>query len=68
MSIEIEEYEQYNIKGYTIDSLIEMAYRFGIQDERHQPDVDQFEKNMKQIKDTLTGFESFKEINEQHGK
>ena len=68
MSIEIEEYEQYNIKGYTIDSLIEMAYRFGRQDERHQPDVDQFEKNMKQIKDTLTGFDSFKEINEQHGK
>ncbi len=71
MSINIEEYEQYNIKGYTIDSIIEMAYRFGRQDERHQAgetDAGQLVKSMKMIKDTLVEFDSFKEINEQHGK
>jgi len=35
MSIKIEEFEQYNIKGYTIDSIIEMAYRFGRQNAKY---------------------------------
>jgi|TARA_B110000977_G_scaffold195403_1_gene273771 hypothetical protein len=67
MSIKIEEFEQYNIKGYTIDSIIEMAYRFGRQNAQYGGG-DNLAKDMEMIKDTLVGFDSFKEINEQHGK
>jgi len=67
MSIKIEEFEQYNIKGYTIDSIIEMAYRFGRQNAKYGGG-DELVKDMEMIKDTLVGFDSFKEINEQHDR
>ena len=68
MSIKIEEFEQYNIKGYTIESIIEMAYRFGRLDARNQSGKDLMAKSVEMVKDTLVGFDSFKEINEQHDR
>lgn len=63
MAIKIEEYKDYNIKGFTIDSIIEMAYRFGRQDERMQPGEDLMAKSMDMVKDTLSKFDSFIDMN-----
>ena len=63
MAVKIEEYKDYNIKGFTIDSIIEMAYRFGRQDERMQPDKDLMAKSMDMVKDTLSKFDSFIDMN-----
>ena len=63
MSIKIEEYEQYNVKGYTLQSIIECAYRFGRMDERHNPSDDKLVESMEQVMKMLEGFDSFKEIN-----
>ena len=63
MAVKIEEYKDYNIKGFTIDSIIEMAYRFGKQDERMQPGEDLMDVSMKMVKDTLSKFDSFIDMN-----
>ena len=63
MAVKIEEYKDYNIKGFTIDSIIEMAYRFGKQDERMQPGEDLMDVSMKMVKDTLSNFDSFIDMN-----
>tara|TARA_B110000977_G_scaffold131974_1_gene168030 strand:- start:274 stop:480 length:207 start_codon:yes stop_codon:yes gene_type:complete len=63
MSIKIEEYEQYNVKGYTLQSIIECAYRFGRQDERYGQGDDKLVESMEQVMKMLEGFDSFKEIN-----
>ena len=68
MAVKIEEYKDYNIKGFTIDSIIEMAYRFGKQDERMQPDKDLMDVSMKMVKDTLSKFDSFIDMNPKHTK
>ena len=68
MSIKIEEYEQYNVKGYTLQSIIECAYRFGRQDERYSQGDDKMAESMEQVIKMLEGFDSFKEINEQHDR
>lgn len=68
MSIKIEEYEQYNIKGYTLQNILEAAYRFGQQDERYSQGEDKLAEGIDQVMKMLEGFDSFKEINEQHGK
>ena len=63
MAVKIEEYKDYNIKGFTIDSIIEMAYRFGKQDERMNPGEDLMDVSMKMVKDTLSNFDSFIDMN-----
>ena len=63
MAVKIEEYKDYNIKGFTIDSIIEMAYRFGKQDERMNPGEDLMDVSMKMVKDTLSKFDSFIDMN-----
>ena len=63
MSRKIEEFEQYNIKGFTIESVIEMTYRFGRLDARNHSGKDLMAKSIEMVKDTLVGFDSFKEIN-----
>ena len=68
MAVKIEEYKDYNIKGFTIDSIIEMAYRFGKQDERMQPGEDLMDVSMKMVKDTLSKFDSFMELNKDYTK
>ena len=68
MAVKIEEYKDYNIKGFTIDSIIEMAYRFGKQDERFQPGKDNMDESMKMVKDTLSKFDSFIDMNPKHTK
>ena len=68
MAVKIEEYKDYNIKGFTIDSIIEMAYRFGKQDERMQPGEDLMDVSMKMVKDTLSKFDSFIDMNPKHTK
>ena len=68
MAVKIEEYKDYNIKGFTIDSIIEMAYRFGKQDERMNPGEDLMDVSMKMVKDTLSKFDSFIDMNPKHTK
>ena len=63
MAVKIEEYKDYNIKGFTIDSIIEIAYRFGKQDERMNPGEDLMDVSMKMVKDTLSNFDSFIDMN-----
>ena len=66
--VKIEEYEQYNIKGYTLQHILEAAYRFGQQDERYSQGEDKLVESIDQVIKMLEGFDSFNEINEQHGK
>ena len=68
MAVKIDQYGDYVIKGFTIDSIIEMAYRFGKQDERMQPDKDLMDVSMKMVKDTLSKFDSFIDMNPKHTK
>ena len=68
MAVKIDQYGDYVIKGFTIDSIIEMAYRFGKQDERFQPGKDNMDESMKMVKDTLSKFDSFMELNKDYTK
>ena len=63
MSMKIEEFGQYNIKGFTIESVIELAYRYGRLDARNQSGKDLMATSVEMVKDTLVGLDSFKEIN-----
>ena len=45
-----------------------MAYRFGKQDERMQPGEDLMDVSMKMVKDTLSKFDSFMELNKDYTK
>ena len=61
-------YRDYNIKVFTIDSILEMAYRFANKDERFQPGKDNMDESMKMVKDTLSKFDSFMELNKDYTK
>ena len=61
----IEEHDTYHLKGYTIEGIIELAYRFGCNDTKYNTDpvmVAQ-EDAIKLVKKSLLDFQSFRDLN-----
>ena len=58
---QIEQYSIYKLKGYSIDSIIELAYRFGCIDPANN--IKEQKKSIELVKKTLLGFDSFKDLN-----
>lgn len=62
-SYTIKDSNVYKLKGYTIESIIELAYRFGKHDERFQTVNDQTKNSLTIVKKNLLEYDSFKELN-----
>ena len=61
----IEEHDTYHLKGYAIEGIIELAYRFGCNDTKYNTDpasVSQADA-ISLVKKTLLDFQSFKDLN-----
>ena len=63
MKNKIEENQVYKLKGYTIEGIIELAYKFGKADERWKPSVDQTKNSKEMCIKQLLDFVSFQELN-----
>ena len=66
--IEIEEYEQYKIKGFTLLHILEAAYGMGKNDQCMNQDEDLLVDSVGKVVSMLEEFESFTEINTNHFK
>jgi hypothetical protein len=51
------------IKGYSLNNLLEAAYKFGKHDEYYAPEEDRWDKSLSMLWELLEAFPSFNELN-----